>query len=82
MRWMRPKVVIASAKKTCYATPLIQVVPWPADSIRSHSGVDEDPEVSFVASLGSLGKWLLRSAKKHPAVVFAVQRGKCLYTDC
>ena len=72
-----PQVVVASAEKKCYATTLIRVVPCRVDSTSPHSGVDEGPIADFAASSGSLQGGFSDPLIKHPAVVFAVQRGMC-----
>lgn len=82
MQLMFRQLVVASQKEKCYATPLNTEFPRRVGSTsRPHSGVDEDPESDFNESTG-FSDDRSRSAKKHPAVVFAVQNGTCLSTDC
>jgi hypothetical protein len=82
MQWMFRQLIVASHKEKCYATPLNTEFPRRGDSTRRpQSGVGEGPESYFAESTG-FSDDRSRSAKKHPAVVFAVQNGTCLSTDC
>jgi hypothetical protein len=72
------QLIVASHNKKCYATPLITLFPRRVGSTsRPHSGVGDGPELQFAESTGFIND-RSRSAKKHPAVVFAVQNGTCL----
>jgi len=77
MQSMCPQVVVASAKKKCYATTLIRVVPCRVDSTSPHSGVDEVPIPDLLRPPGFYEVGFSDPLIKHPAVVFAVQRGMC-----
>lgn len=82
MQSICPQVIVASAKKKCYATTLIRVVPCRVDSTNPHSGVDEGPKLILLRPPGLYEGGIPDPLKKHPAVVFAVQRGMCTLTDC